>query len=180
MGKNNKAIIDNSVLRALYYLNLLPGLVMIYKEIYVPREVEKEFLRSKEDGQERYAFLMEFYAKNIWFKQCQSYREDAVAIFLSYQKKIHRGEAEVMVQNQSMANVHEVLLDDKEARRVAETQCIKIRGTLSILAFLDIKMGYCKYYDSVKILMEKYKARYSKEVIDRAYRNAKKEALHEM
>jgi predicted nucleic acid-binding protein len=177
MIKNKSAIMDNSSLRALYHLNLLDSLILLYSNVYIPREVEKEFLRAKSEETTRYIFITNFYEKNIWFQRCSTYRDSLVELFLAddYTKKLHRGEAEAIVQNQTMQNNCEVLLDEAEAREVAKVQHVCVRGTLSILALLDLRWKKCDYRQSVEILQKKHKARYSQKIINDAYEIIKQE-----
>jgi len=176
--KFRSSIIDTSVLLTLYYLDLLSYLNLIYFEVRVPREVEREFLQNNKDEKEnslRFDYLINFYKSNSsWFLPCNEYGSDLVSIYLA-DKRLDRGEAEVFAQNQSLGLVHELLLDENEGRRVAKNQNIKHHGVLYILAKFDVLFSVCDYFKSVEYLKDINVGRFSPVIVNQVYQNIKQE-----
>ncbi|MEA3495238.1 MAG: hypothetical protein U9R42_04305 [Bacteroidota bacterium] len=170
------AILDTSVLMVLYHLNLLQYLHLFYNKVRIPREVEREFLEKNKNSIERskrFEFLMNFYLKNkTWFIRCNEYNTDLVKIYLSV-KGIDKGEAEAFAQNQAFGNIHEILLDEKQARKFANMENIQHHGVLFILANLDIKYGACNYFDAVKTAKNELKTFFSKKITIQVYNKIK-------
>jgi predicted nucleic acid-binding protein len=170
------AIIDTSVLITLYYLNLLDYLKLFYFEVRVPREVEREFLENPKDELERsyrFDFLAKFYdTNNSWFIQCNQYGSDIVAIYLT-EKKLDKGEAEVFAQNQALGSIHELLMDENDGRKVANSEAIKHHGVLYILAKLELYFGICNYFDCIKELQLLKVGRFSEKIIKLVYEQVK-------
>jgi predicted nucleic acid-binding protein len=162
------AIIDTSVLLSLYYLDLLNFLNLIYNEVRIPREVERDFLeknRNYEEQNVRFEFITRFYKNHApWFFQCNEYGEDLVQIYLT-EKDLDKGEAEVFTQNQALGSNHELLLDERAGRKVAQQESIIHHGVLYILACLDLKLKVCDYYMTVATLKEMNIGRFSDKII---------------
>ena len=169
---HKSAILDTSVLIVLYHLDLLKYLNLFYKTIRIPREVEKEFLTKHKDSKEcsrRYKFLSEFYIQNkSWFLSCNEYNTADIELY-STQKGIDPGEAEAFAQNQALGNVHEILLDEREARKLAKSNKIHHHGVLFILANLDIKYKACNYYNAVEIARSELHTHFSDTIIEQVY-----------
>jgi len=167
-----QAIIDTSVLLSLYHLNLLHFLSLLYLEVRVPREVEKEFLENPKDEIEkssRYDFIAKFYDTNrSWFSPCNEYGFDLVEIYLA-DKELDKGEAEVFAQNQSLGSSHELLLDERKGRQVAKSESVKHHGVLYILANLDLRFQCCTYYESLKELKKANIGRFSDTIVNLVY-----------
>ncbi|MBI5913964.1 MAG: hypothetical protein HY842_01190 [Bacteroidetes bacterium] len=172
-----KAVLDTSALICLYFLDLLEYLKLLYSEIRIPREVEREFLEkhvSEEERSRRYTFLTGFYDKNLsWFLPCIEYGDDLVKIYLDLEG-MDKGEAEALAQNQYYENTYEVLVDEKIARIFAQSQSMKVHGTLSLLADMDIKFGVCDYFSAVERLQKENNTFFSRKIIQSAYEMAKK------
>ena len=170
------AIIDTSVLLSLYYLDLLNFLNLIYNEVRIPREVEREFLEKNRNSEEqniRFESITKFYKNHAsWFFQCNEYGEDLVQIYLT-EKELDKGEAEVFAQNQALGSNHELLLDERAGRKVAHRESIIHHGVLYILASLEIKLQVCDYYFTVATLKEMKIGRFSDKIIDQVYQNVK-------
>jgi predicted nucleic acid-binding protein len=170
------AIIDTSVLLSLYYLDLLKFLNLIYNEVRIPREVEREFLvknKNSEEQSNRFEYITGFYKNHgSWFFQCNEYGEDLVQIYLT-EKELDKGEAEVFAQNQALGSSHELLLDERSGRKVAQRESIIHHGVLYILASLDLKLKICDYYLTVATLKEMNIGRFSDKIIDNVYRYVK-------
>ena len=173
---HRSAILDTSVLIVLYHLNLLKYLNLFYTKVRIPREVEREFLTKHFDQKERSArfdFLMDFYKTNkMWFLPCHEYNSDIVEIYLT-EPNIDRGEAEAFAQNQALGNVHEILLDEKEARHYARSKNIHHHGVLFILANLDVKYKACKYFHAVEKVRNECATRFSDSVVEQVYKTIK-------
>jgi len=172
-----KAIIDTSVLISLYHLDLLRFLKLIYFQVKVPAKVEEEFFRKPTREYEkslRFKFLTEFYNQNgSWFTKCNEYGSDLIQLFLT--ENIDEGEAEVFAQNQSLGSIYELLLDEKEGRKIAKSKFIKHHGVLYILANFHIRYGCCDYLKSVQKLKKETRDRFDSNIIAKVYEEVKKE-----
>jgi len=166
------AILDTSVLIVLYHLNLLQYLIFFYNKVRIPREVEKEFLTKNKDAKEcskRLDFLLRFYQQNgSWFVPCNEYGSDIVEVYLT-EKNIDKGEAEAFAQNQALGNNHEILLDEKEGRKLAQNKNVHFHGVLFILANLEIKFQVCDYFNSVEQVRNEMGTHFSKNIINQVY-----------
>jgi len=174
-----RAIIDTSVLISLYHLDLLRHLSAIYDQVKVPREVEKEFVRtlkaSPEEQSKRFDYISKFYFENkTWFLPCNEYETDIVQLFLS-NKRIDLGEAEVFAQNSVFQNSHQLLLDEKQGRKLATSIQADYHGALYIIAKLDVSMGVCNYHDAIKKLKKANIGRYSDTIINSVFTKVKGE-----
>lgn len=158
----NAAVLDNTTLRALYNLNLLDKLQLLYQEVWIPRQVEREFLQI-EDIQEqtkRFTFISYFYnVHSSWFFPCNVYDQNDIDLFLAdvppTERRLHLGEVEAIVQHNRLPSANiEILLDDRKARKFLESKEILHHGTLYVLAHLSIKWQCCDYEASVKILID--------------------------
>ena len=170
------AILDTSVLIVLYHLDLLKYLNLFYNKIKIPREVEKEFLTKHKDKKEcsrRYKFLSEFYTQNkSWFLACNEYSSSDIDLYLT-QKGIDAGEAEAFAQNQALGNMHDILLDERQARKLAKSNNIHHHGVLYILANLDIKYKACNYHRAVETAKSELNTRFSDKIVKQVYSNIK-------
>ena len=115
-------ISNTSPLIGLLGLNCLPLLRDLYTEVWVPREVEKEFLVVDE------TFYREVLNKAPWIK--------VVDVTNSQNDKIYQGidagEAEVF----ALAVEHDarlVILDENKGRQRATKIGLKVKGTLGVL-----------------------------------------------
>ena len=167
-----KAILDTSVLLTLFVLGITENLHLLFTEVRIPREVEREFFKSKAidaDENERYNFLASVYEKHkTWFKACNEYESDLVDLYLT-EKKIDKGEAEVFAQYQALGSHHTVLIDEKEGRRIAKNKSIQHQGVLSVIAKFDILLQLCDYKTTVALLIELGVGRYKPALIDEVY-----------
>jgi predicted nucleic acid-binding protein len=168
-------VIDTSVLITFYHLNSIKYLNQIFNEVYVPITVEAQFL--KVDSDNRLNFLLNFYEENKWFKKCQTYQSDIMAI-LATDRKIDEGEREAIAQYKQIQQDLKVeegnitcTLDEKDARGVATNMNIRLNGTLYLLARLHL-MGYFDYADIEKIRIDR---RFSRKLIDAAMVKARQD-----
>jgi predicted nucleic acid-binding protein len=168
------AIIDTSALITLYMIDKVKNLNTMFSEVYVPLMVEKEFL--KDDTNNRLSFLLNFYEENYWFKKCQTYQNDIIEILLT-NKKIDDGEREAIAQYKRIqidlaieeGNIS-CVIDEREARKVAQNMDIKVNGTLYLLAKLHFE-GFLDYSNETNLL--KKGRRYSEKVIVDAFEKVK-------
>ena len=118
----NPIISNNSPLVALWGLGLLSLLRDLYTEIWIPRAVEREFLRSKKEVRQ--------HALNSapWIKTVDLANPQNAADF----ERLGDGEAEVL----ALANEHKadlVLIDEKRARQMTQDIGLPVKGTVGIL-----------------------------------------------
>lgn len=170
------AILDTSVLIVLYHLDLLKFLNLFYNEIRIPRAVEEEFLTKHKDQKEcsrRFDFLSRFYTQNkSWFVPCNQYSSADIELYLT-EKGIDKGEAEAFAQNQALGNTHEILLDERQARKLAKSNKIHHHGVLFILANLDIRYKACNYYQAVEIAKNELNTHFDDKIIKQVYKQVK-------
>ena len=115
-------ISNNSPLVGLFGLNLLSLLRDLYTEVWIPRKVEKEFL--KKDPIVRREAL----ENAPWIKTVDLTDPQTAAIYV----ELNDGEAETL----ALANEHGarlVLLDEKVGRQTAEETGLTVKGTVGIL-----------------------------------------------
>ncbi|MDX2284241.1 MAG: hypothetical protein NW241_08765 [Bacteroidia bacterium] len=167
-----RAILDTSALLCLYHLRLLHLLNLIFDEVRIPSEVQREFLEQHPDPDERtsrFRFLTQFFeAHDSWFLICNEYGSDLVTIYLAV-PGMDRGEAEALAQNQYFDSLYQVILDERTARRVAESRGMARTGTLAILAYLDLALGACDYLACVHRLRSELNTRFSDQIIGAVY-----------
>lgn len=170
------SIIDTSVLITFYQLNSIKQLNLLFNEVYIPITVEKQFLKVDQD--DRLNFLLNFYEENKWFKKCQTYQSDTIAL-LGTERRIHEGEREAMAQYkqiQSDLKIEEgnivCVIDERIARNVASKMDISLSGTLYLLAKLHL-IGYFNYFEEIEKI--KTERRFSKKLINEAMLKAKRD-----
>lgn len=126
------AVIDASCLICLMHLDLLPKLVVRYDPVFIPRYVLDE-VRRKGKRKRR---LQEIIEQHPFLEICDvGDRYTAQLLYdrrLNPRTKIHRGEAEAIIQGRER-EVSQILIDEKEGRKIAEQHSLKVRGTLGIL-----------------------------------------------
>lgn len=173
--ENPKAILDTSGLIRLQYTGLLPFLNLFYDEVRLPSHVEVEFItgpETEEEQTQRFEFISSFYQDHSsWFVPCNEYGEDLIQIYLSA-KNMDRGEAEVLAQNQFYDNQYELILDEKVARELAGLNNMKCKGTLSLLAHMDLGFGLCDYHEIVEQLRQETNFFLKDKIIQKAYLEA--------
>ena len=115
-------ISNNSPLVGLFGLNLLSLLRDLYTEVWIPRKVEKEFL--KKDPIVRREAL----ENAPWIKTVDLTDPETAAVYV----ELDDGEAETL----ALADEHDarlILLDEKVGRQKAEEAGLTIKGTIGIL-----------------------------------------------
>lgn len=128
----DKVIVDTSVLIALEKLDLLQIICKVYKEIIITDGVKKEFGEL-----------------NLPCLKIQKSKGNLVRL-LTKDLNLGIGEAEVI----SLAKESNItpLLDDKQARRIAEDLGMKISGTIGLLIKAKRSGVIKKVYPSVEKL----------------------------
>jgi predicted nucleic acid-binding protein len=180
----NEAVLDNTAFRCLYELSLLKHLNLIYHTVWIPRQVEKEFLSIADISKQtaRFNFLLHFYAVHYsWFKPCYVYNEDDIQLFLAdfpeHDKKLHRGEVEAIVQSIRLPGTNiDLIIDELQARKFVRQQQMPVHGTLYLLAKMDICWGVCDYHRSVMQLIDGGQ-RYTISIAEKVYNMIKEELL---
>lgn len=178
------AVLDNTAFRCLYELKLLQHLNLIYHTVWIPRQVEREFLSIPNLAKQtaRFDFLFRFYAVNhSWFKPCHVYNEDDIQLFLAVfpenEKKLHRGEVEAIVQQMRLPGTNiELIVDENQARKFIIRQQMPVHGTLYLLAKMDIYWGVCDYFQSVQQLIDDGQ-RFNFQIAEQVYIYVKEELL---
>ncbi len=115
-------ISNTSPLIGLLGINCLPLLRDLYAEVWIPREVEKEFLVVDE------TFYREVLNKAPWIKVIDVTNSRSATIY----QGIDAGEAEVF----ALAVEHDarlVILDENKGRRKAIELGLNVKGTLGVL-----------------------------------------------
>lgn len=115
-------ISNNSPLVALWHLDLLRLLRDIYTEIWIPREVEEEFLRVEKES--RQAALN----NAPWIKVVDLTDPESGSIY----DGLDSGEAEVF----ALADEHDarlVIIDERDARQEAKRIGVPFKGVVGIL-----------------------------------------------
>ncbi|MYC75751.1 DUF3368 domain-containing protein [Candidatus Poribacteria bacterium] len=115
-------ISNNSPLVGLFGLNLLSLLRDLYTEVWIPRKVEKEFLKKDT------IIRREALESAPWIKTVDLTDPETAAIYV----ELDDGEAESL----ALANEHDaclVLLDEKVGRRTAKEIGLTVKGTVGIL-----------------------------------------------
>jgi len=182
MSKIKSLVVDTTFLDAMYRLDLLENVTLLCDRVYVPENVEKEFLNDKnEDKDKRFSYLIKKFKKYRWLKKCNSY-DKGVLLILSADKKIHLGESEVIAQVKQLGlgELQEdfiiAVLDDRCARNSAENMNIKKMGTLRVLAKFHLIFSIIDYYSKVDFLV-KNGARFTRNVVRMVFEEVEKEIL---
>lgn len=167
-------ILDTSALITLYKINGIQHLSSIFEDVYIPLKVEKEFLAEQSD--ERFNFLMNCFEENLWFKKCQTYQDDIIELLKS-NPKIDPGEREAIAQYKQLQMDLEVeegnincIIDETEARKVAENMDIKINGTLYLMARMHFN-GFINYHIETQRI--KGERRFKDSIIKAAFEKVK-------
>ena len=153
-------ISNNSPLVGLFGLNLLFLLQDLYTEVWIPRAVEKEFLRK--DPIVRQKAL----ENTQWIKTVDLTDPQTVALYVG----LDDGEAETL----ALADEHDaslVLLDEKRGRQAAEEIGLTVKGTVGILMEAKEK-GLIDTIKPLLIALQDNGMHLSGSLIDRALRQA--------
>lgn len=166
-------VIDTSALITFYELGRIELLNQLFNKVYIPVAVESEFL--KEDTDVKLNFLLPLQEGNGWIKKCQTYADDIIAI-LGTERNIDSGEREAIAQFKKLQEDLQIeqgritcVIDERNARRVAQAMDVDVSGTLLLLARLHM-LGFINYYETVLPIAKR--RRFSKELIDQAFEKA--------
>ena len=178
-SQKRNVVVDTTFLDAVYRLRLLDKLVFLYSKVFIPVEVEREFLSNEnKDRDSRFSYLFEGFSLYSWLEKCNSYDEITIKL-LSAEKDMHRGESEVIAQVKELGlNTFDqaslsAVIDDRRAREVAVNNDVEIIGTLRILALLHFN-GFINYHNSVKHLMS-VGVRYNKQLVKEVFKKTESE-----
>ena len=153
-------ISNNSPLVGLFGLNLLSLLRDLYTEVWIPRAVEREFLRK--DLRVRREAL-----KNApWIKTIDLVDPQTAAVYV----ELDEGEAETL----ALADEHDarlVLLDEKRGRQTVEEIGLMVKGTVGILLEAKEK-GFIDAIKPLLIALQDNGMYLSELLIDKALRQA--------
>lgn len=118
----NPVISNNSPLVALWHLDRLSLLRDLYTEVWIPQEVEKEFLGTKTKSRQ------EALNNAPWIKTVDLADSEKVSVY----DRLDSGEAAVL----ALANEHEtrlIIIDEKKARQEVLKIGLPFIGTVGIL-----------------------------------------------
>ncbi len=153
-------ISNNSPLVSLWGLNLLSLFRDLYTEVWIPREVEREFLGTKKEDRQQ--------ALNDapWIKTVDLTDPQNAAVY----QGLDDGEAEVLALAKEH-NTRFVLLDEKKARQEAKRIGLIVKGTVGILLEAK-KKGLIHMIKPLIIALENNGMHLSKPLIDLVLREA--------
>ncbi len=120
-------VLNNSPLISLWTLRRLDLFRDLFQEVWIPTEVEEEFL-AKDSSARRQALL-----KAPWIRSVELSNPRHALAYVG----LDRGEAAVL----ALAEEHEarlVILDDRKARRYAERMRFPVSGTIGVLLLAKV------------------------------------------
>ncbi len=115
-------IINNSPLVFLWILNLLPLLRELYTDVWIPEEVQEEFLGT--DTIARRSSLN----GAPWIRTVSLTDPQSASVY----GRLDRGEASVLALAEEH-DPHLVIIDEKKAREEAKRIGLPVRGTVGVL-----------------------------------------------
>jgi len=176
------AILDNSVIRALYHLSLFEKLNLLYQRVLIPESVQREFLAVSDPFEQTRRFRFLTYALDEhrrWFQVCREHDTSLMKILMAARAagghQLDEGEAEALSQNSVLGNIADVLLDERRGRKYASTANIPHHGVLHILAVLDVRLRACDYFQVVDALVNTHGVFFSSNVIEYVHAKVKKD-----
>jgi predicted nucleic acid-binding protein len=126
--RKKKIVIDTSCLIALESIRIIEILCKLYKDVFIPRGVIKEFGEVK--------------------LKCIKVVKIKEPLLNLFEQTLNLGEGESEVITYAFRNKYSALIDDKKARNVAKQIGVKITGTLGFLVKAEkaglIKSAYNK------------------------------------
>ena len=115
-------IVNNSPLVFLWILNLLPLLRELYTDVWIPEEIQEEFLRTE-------TTLRRSSLNNApWIRTVSLTNPQSTSAYGS----LDQGEASVLALAKEH-DVHLVIIDEKKAREEAKRIGLPVRGTVGVL-----------------------------------------------
>jgi predicted nucleic acid-binding protein len=133
ISPENSAVIDTDCLIYLWKLDLLHKLVIRYNVVYIPKYVKEEFGRKGKIKRRFNSFLKEY---KSFLEICEV--GNFYDVQLLYDRKrnpkarIHRGEAEVIIQARERGT-SDVLINDRKGKKVAESHTLLVKSIFDIL-----------------------------------------------
>ena len=115
-------ISNNSPLVALWSLDLLSLLRDLYTEIWIPQEVEKEFLGIEKESRQ------EALNNAPWIKVVDLTNQESISVY----DRLDSGEAAVFALADNY-NPRFIIVDEKKARQEASKIGLSYKGTVGIL-----------------------------------------------
>ena len=153
-------ISNNSPLVALWHLDLLPLLRDLYTEIWIPREVEKEFLGIEKESRQ------EALNNAPWIKVVDLTNPGSASVY----DRLDPGEVAVL----ALASEHDtrfVIIDEKKARQEARKIGSSFKGVVGVL--LEAKEnGLIDEIKPLLIALKENRIRLSSSLISYALREA--------
>lgn len=132
-------IVNNSPLIFLSILNLLPLLRELYTDVWIPEEVQEEFLRTE-------TTLRRSSLNNApWIRTVSLTDSQSVSVY----GRLDRGEASVLALAKEH-DAHLIIIDEKKAREEAKQIGLTVKGTVGVL--LEAKQK--GLIDAIKPLLE--------------------------
>ena len=132
-------IINNSPLVFLWILNLLPLLRELYTDVWIPEDVQEEFLRT--ETMARRSSL----DNAPWIRTVSLADPQSASVY----GRLDQGEASVLALAKEH-DAHLVIIDEKKAREEAKRIGLPVRGTVGVL--LEAKKK--GLIDAIKPLLE--------------------------
>lgn len=115
-------IINNSPLVFLWILNLLPLLRELYTDVWMPEDVQEEFLRT--ETMARRSSL----DNTPWIRTVSLTDPQSTSVY----GRLDQGEASVLALAKEH-DAHLVIIDEKKAREEARQIGLPVRGTVGVL-----------------------------------------------
>ncbi len=132
-------IVNNSPLVFLSILNLLPLLRELYTDVWIPEEVQEEFLRTE-------TTLRRSSLNNApWIRTVSLTDSQSASVY----GRLDRGEASVLALAKEH-DAHLIIIDEKKAREEAKQIGLTVKGTVGVL--LEAKKK--GLIDTIKPLLE--------------------------
>lgn len=127
------ATIDASPLIALYQLNLLDQVSLLFHRIHVPAAVRRDIRRKHRAQRGTIGALLE--DKRGLYRPCNVRNRVRVALLLPVERprpRVHEGEAEAVIQASEIGATM-VICDDPDGRKWAKGHALECHGTLWVL-----------------------------------------------
>lgn len=123
-------VFDATPLIYLGKINLLEKVMLFPEEKYIPKSVYREVVEEGKKRGETEAFLIDKLVKSGALKLRSPY-DKLYRSSLAENPKIHRGDADVLALAHEFKGI--ALMDDEEARGMAEVEGIEHHGTVYLL-----------------------------------------------
>ena len=159
------AVTDTSVLINFYVLDLFPQLSILFNKILVPSPVRDQFLNpAREDAKSREVVFTTLSEQTGMFAPCNDY--DTNEVTLLQNEGLDPGESEALSQFK-IVEADILLIDEVAARKIANLQGLRCRGTARILAELE-KLGMANTWECIRRLRSENNFRVSNAIVQQA------------